>query len=182
MQTYSSKKLLIILFCFGALLQAKAQCEYLNPSTLQQLAQRSYAKKIETLHEKNATQLIEKNEKPDCEATTFVSCKNFINDKQWHWDEIISFNSCDKILTYSTSNKKHFKKIKVGLTRNFTSTGYRNYSGLDFELFEDKNGQAIEINEHPNEEGIVFYLINICLLYTSPSPRDLSTSRMPSSA
>ena len=25
-------------------------------------------------------------------------------------------------------------------------------------------------------------LIQICLLYTSPSPRDLSTSRMPSSA
>ena len=24
--------------------------------------------------------------------------------------------------------------------------------------------------------------INVCLLYTSPSPRDLSTSRMPSSA
>ena len=27
-----------------------------------------------------------------------------------------------------------------------------------------------------------FQLFNICLLYTSPSPRDLSTSRMPSSA
>ena len=26
------------------------------------------------------------------------------------------------------------------------------------------------------------YLANVCLLYTSPSPRDLSTSRMPSSA
>ena len=25
-------------------------------------------------------------------------------------------------------------------------------------------------------------LVNVCLLYTSPSPRDLSTSRMPSSA
>ena len=25
-------------------------------------------------------------------------------------------------------------------------------------------------------------LVNTCLLYTSPSPRDLSTSRMPSSA
>ena len=24
--------------------------------------------------------------------------------------------------------------------------------------------------------------VNVCLLYTSPSPRDLSTSRMPSSA
>ena len=28
----------------------------------------------------------------------------------------------------------------------------------------------------------VFGLYNLCLLYTSPSPRDLSTSRMPSSA
>ena len=31
---------------------------------------------------------------------------------------------------------------------------------------------ANEMNKHPN----------LCLLYTSPSPRDLSTSRMPSSA
>ena len=30
----------------------------------------------------------------------------------------------------------------------------------------------------PNEGDVSFY----CLLYTSPSPRDLSTSRMPSSA
>ena len=30
--------------------------------------------------------------------------------------------------------------------------------------------------------GIVLGTQNICLLYTSPSPRDLSTSRMPSSA
>ena len=29
---------------------------------------------------------------------------------------------------------------------------------------------------------IGIYLSNYCLLYTSPSPRDLSTSRMPSSA
>ena len=28
----------------------------------------------------------------------------------------------------------------------------------------------------------IFLLVWICLLYTSPSPRDLSTSRMPSSA
>ena len=31
------------------------------------------------------------------------------------------------------------------------------------------------------EEGIIA-LVSLCLLYTSPSPRDLSTSRMPSSA
>ena len=33
-----------------------------------------------------------------------------------------------------------------------------------------------------DNEGFVFYTNLNCLLYTSPSPRDLSTSRMPSSA
>ena len=32
------------------------------------------------------------------------------------------------------------------------------------------------------EQAKVARLIKVCLLYTSPSPRDLSTSRMPSSA
>ena len=32
------------------------------------------------------------------------------------------------------------------------------------------------------EKGKVVFESEICLLYTSPSPRDLSTSRMPSSA
>ena len=38
---------------------------------------------------------------------------------------------------------------------------------------------VIEISKICKERGAEF---NICLLYTSPSPRDLSTSRMPSSA
>ena len=29
---------------------------------------------------------------------------------------------------------------------------------------------------------LILYVLSPCLLYTSPSPRDLSTSRMPSSA
>ena len=33
-----------------------------------------------------------------------------------------------------------------------------------------------------NVEYASYYMGHICLLYTSPSPRDLSTSRMPSSA
>ena len=32
------------------------------------------------------------------------------------------------------------------------------------------------------EDGVVYAKTDTCLLYTSPSPRDLSTSRMPSSA
>ena len=47
-----------------------------------------------------------------------------------------------------------------------------------------KNGQRNLANLF--EFPILFYalciMIYVCLLYTSPSPRDLSTSRMPSSA
>ena len=37
---------------------------------------------------------------------------------------------------------------------------------------------SIELNGDSSKE----FIANACLLYTSPSPRDLSTSRMPSSA
>ena len=37
-------------------------------------------------------------------------------------------------------------------------------------------------NRNNLADQAVSKLIKICLLYTSPSPRDLSTSRMPSSA
>ena len=41
--------------------------------------------------------------------------------------------------------------------------------------------QAVSIN--PDGLGqVLIYPYYTCLLYTSPSPRDLSTSRMPSSA
>ena len=44
-------------------------------------------------------------------------------------------------------------------------------------------GQATDIEIHANEVLSLKKRLNeICLLYTSPSPRDLSTSRMPSSA
>ena len=39
--------------------------------------------------------------------------------------------------------------------------------------------------DYPSRErrfDVVYHMLSICLLYTSPSPRDLSTSRMPSSA
>ena len=49
----------------------------------------------------------------------------------------------------------------------------------NFEIFQ--NGKMI--NQDASNIDYQKYLEqNICLLYTSPSPRDLSTSRMPSSA
>ena len=41
---------------------------------------------------------------------------------------------------------------------------------------------GIDPNNTINDVGFINALLDTCLLYTSPSPRDLSTSRMPSSA
>ena len=45
------------------------------------------------------------------------------------------------------------------------------------DYFQEVRRKAVEQNKEAGEE-----FLKICLLYTSPSPRDLSTSRMPSSA
>ena len=50
----------------------------------------------------------------------------------------------------------------------------------------DEGGSGVAIGERPDanrrKEPLEEYPLDACLLYTSPSPRDLSTSRMPSSA
>ena len=47
-------------------------------------------------------------------------------------------------------------------------------------------GAYVPLDPHNPEARLTYQIedadLNICLLYTSPSPRDLSTSRMPSSA
>eukprot|EP00831_Metopus_contortus_P061375 TRINITY_DN5322_c0_g1_i3.p3 TRINITY_DN5322_c0_g1~~TRINITY_DN5322_c0_g1_i3.p3 ORF type:complete len:101 (-),score=26.52 TRINITY_DN5322_c0_g1_i3:139-441(-) len=51
--------------------------------------------------------------------------------------------------------------------------------------FDDKNyimNTGAREDNHGVVRGHAYTLIKVCLLYTSPSPRDLSTSRMPSSA
>ena len=45
-----------------------------------------------------------------------------------------------------------------------------------------KLGSTLTNDQHSEENRKFDYMITNCLLYTSPSPRDLSTSRMPSSA
>ena len=54
-------------------------------------------------------------------------------------------------------------------------------SHINKELKSVKNSRLQLIKKHKNpDEDLKFYLA--CLLYTSPSPRDGATSRMPSSA
>ena len=56
----------------------------------------------------------------------------------------------------------------------------------DISIIHEDNSITIKYDEnissHTAIAGTTRSLINNCLLYTSPSPRDLSTSRMPSSA
>ena len=53
-----------------------------------------------------------------------------------------------------------------------------NMMGLSEELTSTEN--RVAFSRQAFNDGVTLY--NDCLLYTSPSPRDLSTSRMPSSA
>ena len=62
--------------------------------------------------------------------------------------------------------------------------------GLEVESFENissdldnfKVAKIINAEQHPNADRLKVCDVDICLLYTSPSPRDQRGSRMPSSA
>ena len=61
---------------------------------------------------------------------------------------------------------------------------YRGKS-IDHWVQQDFSTAAAAVIDWPNlaiDEEMAGLLYKCCLLYTSPSPRDLSTSRMPSSA
>ena len=70
----------------------------------------------------------------------------------------------------------YFDGFKIGRNRN----GDAYFNGVidDVKIY-NKALTADEISEIYNSS---FSPVESCLLYTSPSPRDLSTSRMPSSA
>ena len=65
----------------------------------------------------------------------------------------------------------------------------KNYLNFELEI-KDLENELDGLKDPYNQEGLSEVDTNkisklqseICLLYTSPSPRDLSTSRMPSSA
>ena len=72
-----------------------------------------------------------------------------------------------------------FQFSKWGLTEWFALTFLMGAVFVSVQVYEYASLVAEGVTISASAYGSAFY---ICLLYTSPSPRDLSTSRMPSSA
>ena len=77
-------------------------------------------------------------------------------------DDIFPFNSSED------SDQSFIKRLELSSIEK---------KPLRVKLGIDPTGTDIHIGH-----SILFRKLRACLLYTSPSPRDLSTSRMPSSA
>ena len=82
---------------------------------------------------------------------------------------------------YGTGRRKS-SVARVTITEG---SGKFTFNGKDLEQYFPSPSMKMTI-EKPFKvvslEGKFDMVVNVCLLYTSPSPRDLSTSRMPSSA
>ena len=50
------------------------------------------------------------------------------------------------------------------------------------EMIEEEIARSVQIQAPPTQDGEEIGYMKSCLLYTSPSPRDATLSRMPSSA
>ena len=76
--------------------------------------------------------------------------------------------------------------IKIGLVTDVGRVNDRSFNQSAWqgvlEACEQLGGEEGKDCKYIETRDAKDYADNICLLYTSPSPRDLSTSRMPSSA
>ena len=97
----------------------------------------------------------------DCAVYTFGRCKEFLNDRQWYWSEVVTYRECDRVLIYSTANELHFKELMTQVLRDYSQIGTRSYGGLTYTMYENEAGKLIEVNHHANEEGVTFWMTNI---------------------
>ena len=75
-----------------------------------------------------------------------------------------------------------FPETKVWMRNTKLSSTNKYYLRYSSSIYiEDKDG-SVNVHESHHSNGDIYRDTTTCLLYTSPSPRDLSTSRMPSSA
>ena len=83
----------------------------------------------------------------------------------------------EKIIEYFKSGVKQNKDFKIGIEHEKFLFNKENNKRVDYSKIKEMFNALLEFGWNP-----VFEKENICLLYTSPSPRDMRRSRMPSSA
>ena len=86
---------------------------------------------------------------------------------QFVWDHEVGDHSAEEIKKIDQICRDNGKPVSC-LSRHI-------FAGMST---ENRPGDAL----HQKHIDALKRVVDICLLYTSPSPRDLSTSRMPSSA
>ena len=89
----------------------------------------------------------------------------------------------DQIQTDLTAAMKARDQLRVSVLRMaLAAVKEARVSGDEVRDLGDADVQALLAKEAKRREEAAAAFDEGCLLYTSPSPRDLSTSRMPSSA
>ena len=82
-----------------------------------------------------------------------------------------------------TAREKHLIGLAVTITRGCTHcTGGRIEKALQSDITQDTLTATADLVAAVNAGVAVRTVLQGCLLYTSPSPRDATLSRMPSSA
>ena len=79
-------------------------------------------------------------------------------------------NSLDQKLFLRIADELYLKRLIIG--------GFEKV----YEMSKDFRNEGMDRNHNPEFTMLEFYWAYACLLYTSPSPRDATLSRMPSSA
>ena len=96
----------------------------------------------------------------------------------------------DAVTAASDADKQSSEGLSEGLTEiadrfkliQSEWKSARGWSKIQTKLSEPLESLSAYVSDNERELGDLSPVVDHCLLYTSPSPRDLSTSRMPSSA
>ena len=90
-------------------------------------------------------------------------------------DSLKDLKKCRFITVHANGGIKMLRAIKKRVNKNIKVLGVTVLTSLN-------NNSLKEIGYTKSVENLVLTQVNLCLLYTSPSPRDRLLSRMPSSA
>ena len=94
--------------------------------------------------------------------------------------------TCKNNPSISEETKERVRKamLELGYEPNFQASNLASQNSRTIGIILPASAREVYENSFYLEaiQGISHYCNGSCLLYTSPSPRDLSTSRMPSSA